>query len=413
MCVCVIYTSHRIGVVHFFSYLSYRTGTTFLAFHHLLGFDHFYFFYRTEVTILDNWHLLVSNPIVTLIEWNDRGTLESYYDQAAGTEVECLTNYAAHYDWVYIADIDEYLYLGNKHRTNDPTLMTFHDDGTTSARINQEENGYIVTPFSSNDDENEILTVKELLHIYDNMTQLSFGKRQYSLDHRTMNDIADAEDSPPTMTNYQIQTVSQSRNGDGSTKTTLRPATTFVVSKYPYYLSAHFCHHRGIRRGETICPTWRGRSKVMVRPQYHDFIDVHGRYGVGDLRKSHILNGTVMHFHPDLYHIKEWPHLYSKHNITIHYPPSSSNAPGANSNTHVNNNYYIDNYDNFTILNETEVSIHNVHTGYLPFYINDVNGTPEEVFLMKRDVALTDYFQKVMNLATTSKGDPIRIKSKQ
>ena len=109
-----------------------------------------------------------------------------------------------------------------------------------------------------------------------------------------------------------------------------------------------------------------------------------------------------MHFHPDLYHIKEWPHIYSPHNVTIRHPPSSD----VSIDTNAHGDYYIDQYDNFTITNETEVSIHNIHTGYLPLYINDDN---EEVFLMKRDVTLQDYFQKVMNLATNRYGYPIRI----
>jgi Glycosyltransferase family 92 len=368
------------------------------AYHHLLGFDHFYFFYRDEVTVLPNWDQLVSNPVVTLIEWNNIGTLASYYNQASGTEVECLTKYAAHHDWVYIADIDEYLYLGEKDRTNDP-LLTWNDNPYFSTRINPEENGYIITPFSIQSNAgNDILTVKELLHIYDNMTYLSFGKRQYSLDHRAAISNDEDDDTPSVITNVRIQTISTDPHDSGTM--TLRPDTNFIVSQYSYYMNSYFCHHRGHRRGNVICPIWRGRSKVMVRPQYHTFIDVHGTFGVGDLRKPHIHNGTIMHFHPDLYHIKEWPHIYSQHNITIHYPPPSD-VP-----IDVKSHYYIDNYDNFTITNETEVSIHNIHTGYLPLYINE---DKEEVFLMKRDVGLHDYFVKVMNLATNMYGYPIQI----
>ena len=411
---------------------TYNTKHNTSAYHHLLGFDHFYFFYRDEVTILPHWDQLVSlqSTIVTLIEWNDIGTLDSYYNQASGTEVQCLTQYAAHYDWVFIADIDEYLYLGEKDRTQDPSLVYHNNDNNNndnhggSTRINIEENGYIVTPFSSSssstDGSNDILTVKDLLYIYANMTYLSFGKRQYSLDHRTMHDVSDEDPTiSNTMThnNVRIQTVSTTttNENDHGTTTTLRPDTTFMVSKYPYYMNSYFCHHRGHRRGAVICPIWRGRSKVMVRPQYHTFIDVHGTFGVDDLRKPHIHNGTIMHFHPDLYHIKEWPHIYSTHNVTIHSPPSSSDVPdGTNHNDATgNNNDYIDNYDNFTITNETEVSIHNIHTGYLPYYINDNDGMPEEVFLMKRDITLHDYFQKVMNLATNAYGYPIRMVPKQ
>jgi Glycosyltransferase family 92 len=373
-----------------------------LAYHHLLGFDHFYFFYRDEVTILPNWDELVSHPVVTLIEWNNIGTLESYYNQASGTEVECLTKYAAQYDWVYIADIDEYLFLGKKDRTNDPLLLSLLTSNYYE-RINQEDNGYIITPYSSSNDDNEILTVKELLHIYNNMTYLSFGKRQYSLDHYAING-SDVDSTWMMTTNYRIQTVSTRHDNNHAT---LRPDTNFILSKYPYYMNSYFCHHRGHRRGAVICPVWRGRSKVMVRPQYHRFIDVHGTYGEGDLKKSHIHNGTVMHFHPALYHIKEWPHLYGTHNITIHYPSSTSSSELRGRDSVVKNNFYIDNYDNFTITNETEVSIHNIHTGYIPFYINEDNGIKEEIFLMKRDEGLQDYFQKVMNLATNAHGYPI------
>ena len=242
------------------------------------------------------------------------------------------------------------------------------------------------------------------------MTYLSFGKRQYSLDHRTASDDEDTvgENTASIIPNVRVSTISTNHHDhrSNSNSTLLRPDTNFIVSKYSYYMDSYFCHHRGHRRGNVICPIWRGRSKVMVRPQYHTFIDVHGTYGIDDLRKAHIHNGTIMHFHPDLYHIKEWPHIYSRHNITIHYPPSSDGRTIRESETEVKNQYSIDNYDNFTITNETEVSIHNIHTGYLPFYIND---DQEEVFLMKRDVALHDYFQKVMHLATNEYGKPIRI----
>jgi hypothetical protein len=85
--------------------------------------------------------------------------------------------------------------------------------------------------------------------------------------------------------------------------------------------------------------------------------------------------------------------------VTIHYPPTPTD--GATMATDKNDSYY-----NFTITNETEVSIHNIHTGFLPYKIGENN---QDIFNVKLDVTLSDYFNKVMALATDEYGYPIRI----
>jgi Glycosyltransferase family 92 len=294
------------------------------AYHRLLGFDAFYFFYRDEVLSLPRFDELRAIPFVTLIPWNDIGTRESYYNQASGTEVECLTNYAHHYDWVFIADVDEFLWLG-------PDAMTQQH------------------------------SVKDLLYLHRDMTYLSFGKRMYSLSHRV-----DME-----ATNYYLDTSASQPH--------------FAVSDYPYFMDGYFCHHKGFRRGDPFCPKWRGRSKVMVRPQNHTFIDVHGTF-------HHPLDpsqGTI-HFHPDVYHVKEFPHIFVPHNITRHPLGNSEEM-------------------DFTIHSEVEVHIHNIHTGYLPISTDPITG--EETFLVRYDSNLTGWFQYVMQRATDRHGRPLRIRN--
>jgi hypothetical protein len=129
-------------------------------YHYLLGFDAFYLFYRDEVTKLPYWNDLLSLPYVTLIR-RDVGSSDTHYDQR-GADTECLTKYASHHDWVYIADVDEYLWLGQVSDTSTPSLSVTN--------------------------RNRASIVKDFLAAYSNMTYLSFGKRMYSLVHQIAND---------------------------------------------------------------------------------------------------------------------------------------------------------------------------------------------------------------------------------
>jgi Glycosyltransferase family 92 len=101
-----------------------------------------FMFYRKEVTLLPRWSELFSLPFVVLTK-QMRGTRENYYNQAE-TEIMCLRQkrFAASYDWVLTADIDEYLWFP------------------------------------------EHIGVKEFLKRHDKATYLSFGKHMHSLSNR-------------------------------------------------------------------------------------------------------------------------------------------------------------------------------------------------------------------------------------
>lgn len=167
-----------------------------------------------------------------------------------------------------------------------------------------------------------------------NMTYLSFGKYMYTLDHRT--DTA--------ANNYKLDAMAKD--------------SPFVFSQYPFYMN-YFCY--GIRIGEAICPTWRGRAKVIVKPANHQWIDVHGIY-------PHPINITgAVHYHPELGHFKEWPHIFDDHNITKRQPQC------------------------FTVEEEEDVHIHNMKRAFNTYK----NGT----YLVKYDDRLQQWFHRVINRA--------------
>lgn len=99
-------------------------------------------FYRPEVKLLPRWDELYNLPYIVLTE-QTKGTRNDYYNQAE-TEIMCLQEkrFAALYDWVLVADIDEYLWFA------------------------------------------ENIGVKEFLQRHNSMTYLSFGKQMHSLSNR-------------------------------------------------------------------------------------------------------------------------------------------------------------------------------------------------------------------------------------
>jgi len=137
---------------------------------------------------------LFNLSFVTMTE-NTEGIRRNYYKQKHFEHV-CLSEakYGNSYDWVMLADIDEYLW------------------------------------FSSH------IGLKEFLSNNRNMTYLSFGKYMYTLDHRP--DISAINLALDPAQNPEV----------------------FALSKYPFYIKS-FCVAGG-RKGDPICPTWQGRSKV-------------------------------------------------------------------------------------------------------------------------------------------------------
>jgi hypothetical protein len=164
-----------------------------------------------------------------------------------------------------------------------------------------------------------------------NMTYLSFGKQMYTLDHRT--DLQ--------AMNYKVNTTQSG----------------FALSRYPFFLK-YFCY--GKRKGHPMCPTWKGRAKVIVKPKFHQKVDVHGLYLMPKLETM----DDAKHFHPDEAHFMEWPHIFSPHNVTQREP-----VP-------------------FRVAAEEEVSIHNLKNAFR----SDEDGK----FTLQYDNKLQDWFRFVL-----------------
>jgi hypothetical protein len=171
-----------------------------------------------------------------------------------------------------------------------------------------------------------------------NLTYLSFGKQMYTMKHRV--DFAAHE--------YALDTKDMSH---------------FPLSKFPFYIK-NFCY--GKRRGEPLCPTWKGRAKVIVKPKHHQNIDVHGNIFHPDPAK-----GTI-HFHPDTAHFMEWPYIFGVRNITLQEKKS------------------------FQFQSESQVGIHNLERAFK----SDAGGN----FTMQYDRQLEDWFQYVIGRGTSHQG---------
>jgi hypothetical protein len=171
-----------------------------------------------------------------------------------------------------------------------------------------------------------------------NLTYLSFGKQMYTMNHRV--DFAAQE--------YKIDTKDMSH---------------FPLSKFPFYIK-NFCYGRRI--GEPLCPTWKGRAKVIVQPKHHQKIDVHGNILHPDPAK-----GTI-HFHPDTAHFMEWPYIFGGRNITL-----QEKKP-------------------FQVQSESQVGIHNLERAFK----SDAGGN----FTLQYDHQLEDWFQYVIGRGTSQQG---------
>jgi hypothetical protein len=137
----------------------------------------------------------------------------------------------------------------------------------------------------------------------------------------------------------------------------------FPLSKFPFYIK-NFCYGR--RLGEPLCPTWKGRAKVIVKPKHHQRIDVHGNILHPDPAK-----GTI-HFHPDTAHFMKWPYIFGGRNITLQEKK------------------------HFQVQSERQVGIHNLKRAFK----SDAGGN----FIIQYDRQLEDWFQYVIGRGTSQQG---------
>ena len=117
-------------------------------YNHLLGFDHIFIGYLPDVANLTGFQKLADLPYITMYK-NTLGRLKRYpmgylrIDRSRpGDQLwdikECLSNFAKSYDWVFLADSDEFLWF------------------------------------------NQTVPLKEFLHLYRDFNYLSFGKYVYT-----------------------------------------------------------------------------------------------------------------------------------------------------------------------------------------------------------------------------------------
>jgi Glycosyl transferase family 2 len=123
--------------------------------------------------------------------------------------------------------------------------------------------------------------------------------------------------------------------------------------------------------GAPRCPTWKGRSKVMARPQYHKTVGgIHGEPGK---------HADSLHFHTRDAHLKEWPGLLA-------YPLNRTTArPSAS--------FVVDPGD------EAEIRDLNVHWLFEAHKLN-ANGT----VTMHYDRKLNEWFEAIAARQPTSDG---------
>jgi hypothetical protein len=278
----------------------------FASYYRLLGFDHLFFWYERPVSTLSYFDQLAALPYVTMTEYRDvrsqRKAGNDYHGQG-NVEDLCLQDerFARLYDWVLNVDADEYLWLAPSSTTIEHAL------NTTNSTAPETRDG------------RHRLTIQEFLEPYheQNFNYISIGKFLYStkhLDREYCNDDKADDDRTTTSATNDMNKRNQSDKND-----------PFGLLKYPY-TPGPYCYKTKRRpSGHPICPNWMGRSKLLVRPEYHPSVHVHGT-NHGLMNRE-----TGIHLHSlQQAHFKEW--------IWIHQPPQPSIIHYDNSSFEVTHN---------------------------------------------------------------------------
>jgi hypothetical protein len=214
------------------------------AYNHMLGFDRIFAWYLPSIRNYEGFDLLASLPYVTMIE-NVEGVVR---EVRPGLEI-------------VVGDGDqlalEKTCLKGVAKDYDWVLFADADE-------------YLWF--------NQNIGVKEFLHGNSgNNTYLSFGKYMYTRSHG----------------------VNASDNGFGL------DAYPFTTGRYCFAKPSYAPEKRALYLGDPVCPRHFGRSKVMVKPAFHDKVNIHGTHIPNPEQRS-------VHFHSDVAHFKEWPDIFSK-----------------------------------------------------------------------------------------------------
>jgi len=237
----------------------------YVSYYRLLGFDHVFLWYESSVlrqpggVSADELAKLESLPYVTAT-LNDRSPDEKnkYRDQGVVMKL-CRSDprYAASYDWIFVGDVDEYLYLG-----------IGGGGGGSSSWI-----GKKTTSYATN--------VKDFIRSYPQIEYFSFGKWLYTMIHAV----------PPR----------PSSPGGGEPIAD----SGFDLDRYAFTAKS-YCW--GVSPGKTereysYCPTWKGRCKVLAKQSRE--VDLHGDNGA-----LYRYPRTSKHFDTSVAHIKEWNAMF-------------------------------------------------------------------------------------------------------
>jgi hypothetical protein len=127
-----------------------------VAYHRLLGFEHVFLYYHDVIADFPGFDELESLPYLTMTPMKGKVVelLEKSLNSTNGTripysrfvgedmqhanqhalEIECFNNHAKDYDWVMIADIDEYLSFNEEMGVKD-FIAKYSDESTKSLGI--------------------------------------------------------------------------------------------------------------------------------------------------------------------------------------------------------------------------------------------------------------------------------------
>jgi hypothetical protein len=285
----------------------------FASYYRLLGFEHLFFWYEGPVAKLPYFDQLAALPYVTLTEYrqirhNTKNQLrtggDEYHGQGNVADL-CLQDerFGRLYDWVLSVDADEYLWLA-------PQRSTTTTAAAAAAPLNFATSNTRTTTNATNHHGDHVrLTIHDFLEPYHahNYNYISIGKFLYSTKH------VDGE--------YVNNTTNNDKSIQRSKKKKKNP---FGLQQYPY-TPGPYCYKSKRRwAGYPYCPNWMGRSKILVRPDFHSSVQVHGT-NHGLLNEE-----TGIHLHAlEQGHLKEW--------IWIHEPPQPSIVHFDNASFHVTN----------------------------------------------------------------------------
>ena len=210
-------------------------------YHFQLGFDHIFIWYLPIIAQRPGFRELQSLPFVTLLV-EPKGTPEGNWEN-----------------------------VNEEHESQRSLILRC---------LRNEANNFEWVLFSDSDEYLSFAqqtSVKDFIKQYAHLNYLSFGKIEYDTYHST------APNSTTMSSGFELE--------------------------YFPFTAGSFCRPNNqrsstLRIGDKYCPANRGRSKVMVKPKFRNYTDIHGS------TKNPQLSKGEKHFSTDDAHFKEWIGLH-------------------------------------------------------------------------------------------------------